>query len=184
MDKADLIGSTMDQRPWEEAEFIVEFGAFVGYTSVRLASRVVRTSARHCLLQSVSLEVDNVHQVVARHFLDISALSIRAEVWSGQVRDLIPRVADELGARSCAFAFLDHRGTRFHEDFAHLVQVGSPGAMAQVVADNVLNPGGPVFAWNFRGVEHAVEWTLTEYMSVDKEDWMAVIDAPRHQPYQ
>mmetsp|Transcript_10355 Transcript_10355/g.29265 ORF Transcript_10355/g.29265 Transcript_10355/m.29265 type:complete len:118 (+) Transcript_10355:296-649(+) len=114
--------------------------------------------------------------------LDISMLSAAAEVWSGQVRDLLPRAADELGARSCAFAFLDHRGTRFHEDFARFTQAGIPGATAQVVADNVLNPGGPVFAWNVQDAGHAVHWSLTEYMSSDKEDWMAALDAPRHWP--
>lgn len=125
-----------------------------------------------------SLEVDPVHQVLARRMLDLCGLACRGEVWGGQVRDTLPRLPEELGARACAFAFADHRGTRFHEDFAWLARVAAPGAGLQAVADNVLNPGGPIFAWALRSARRATAWSLPEFMSSDKEDWMAVSDAP------
>lgn len=175
MEKADVIEGALGQG-WAAAWVAVEFGAFVGYTSVRLASRLASESG---CLRSVSLEVDHIHQVVARHALHITRLSAHGEVWNGQVRDLLPRLLDETGSGSCGLAFLDHRGTRFHCDSALLAKLGSPGGASHVVADNVLNPGSPVFAWNVRRCSHASIWILMEFMSNEREDWMVVADVGR-----
>jgi len=145
----------------------------VGYTSVRLADRLSSGPGP----RSFSLEVDPVHRAVAGWLLDLCGLARWGEVWGGQVRDLLPRLAEELGAGCCSFAFADHRGTRFHEDFAGLARVGAPAAALQAVADNVLNPGGPVFAWGLRAAPYATAWSLREFMSPDREDWMAVLGA-------
>lgn len=183
MEKAALLESGLARRgrPWPEAGRVaVELGAFVGYTSVRLASRIgslvaATAAVPPALLRSVSLEVDHVHQVVARHLLDLGGLSAQGEVWSGQVRDLAPRVVDELGAWSAGLIFMDHRGTRFHEDLARLVAVRAPGSASDVIADNVLNPGAPVFAWSVCRDKSAAAWLLPEFMSQGREDWMVVI---------
>lgn len=174
MEKASLVQSALRRRPWHEAGYAVEYGAFVGYTSVRLASRLSDEAGP----RSFSLEVDPVHQALATRLLDLCGLLRWGEVWGGQVRDVLPRLAEELGARCCALAFADHRGTRFHEDFAGLARVGAPAVVMQAVADNVLNPGGPVFAWGLRFMPYATAWSLPEFLSPDKEDWMAVLDAP------
>eukprot|EP00811_Abedinium_folium_P036135 NODE_8872_length_1464_cov_2.460733.p1 GENE.NODE_8872_length_1464_cov_2.460733~~NODE_8872_length_1464_cov_2.460733.p1 ORF type:complete len:277 (-),score=67.91 NODE_8872_length_1464_cov_2.460733:74-904(-) len=183
-DKARVIEAALKRRrPWPEASFSLEFGAFIGYTSVRLASRIAyakteppaQWSRLAQRLHGVSLEVDSVHQLIARHLIDVCGLAISAEVWSGQVRDLLPRTTDELGAGSCFFAFMDHRGTRFHEDFAGLIHTCVQAHGIQGVADNVLNPGGPIFAWETRHAVHAVAWALPEFAAPSKEDWMAVV---------
>lgn len=173
MDKADLIEAVLS-RGWAQAWVAVEFGAFVGYTSIRLASRLASPSG---CLQSVSLEVDHIHQVVTRHVLHITRLSFIGEVWNGQVRDLLPRLLDETGSGACGFAFLDHRGTRFHTDSAQLAKLGSPAGASHLVADNVLNPGSPIFAWNVRRSSHASIWFLKEFMSEDRDDWMVILDS-------
>lgn len=173
MEKAELLESALLRHGRGEAGVAVEFGAFVGYTSVRLASLLSEQRAR---LRSVSLEVDHVHQAMSRHLLDIARLTPWGEVWNGQVRDLLPRIIDELGAQAAAFAFMDHRGTRFHADLAQLRKCSGQAAASHVVADNVLNPGAPVFAWNSRDMEHMTAWRLSEFMSHDREDWMVVVD--------
>jgi len=175
MDKAVLLECCLSRHLLADAGIAVEFGAFIGYTTVRLANRLYKEAANGACC--VSLEVDHVHQVVARHLLDLAGLTPRAEVWNGQVRDLSPRVVDEFGAGAAFFVFMDHRGTRFHEDLGRLVRVGAPATSGHVVADNVLNPGGPVFAWSTCGlVPRATAWVLLEFMSSDREDWMVVIE--------
>lgn len=173
MDKAALIEEVLTRRPCTGAQAAVEYGSFVGYTSVRLTNRL--RSGFHSL-RSVSLEVDHVHQAVSRRLLALTGLSPWGEIWNGQVRDLIPRVIDELGAQSAGFLFMDHRGTRFHEDLAHLCRVNGLASAGYIVADNVLNPGGPIFAWGIGRSHHSTVWSVTEFMSQDREDWMAVID--------
>lgn len=167
--------SALQRCPCHGSGFAAEFGTFVGYTAVRLAGWFASPGA---CPRSFSLEVDPVHQALSRRLLALAGLARRAEVWAGQVRDLLPRLVEELGIRSCVFTFADHRGTRFHEDFAGLARVCGPAVGLQAVADNVLNPGGPVFAWGLRTAAYARLWSLPEFLSPDKEDWMAVLDAP------
>jgi len=173
MDKAALIEEVLTRRPCTGSQAAVEYGSFVGYTSVRLTNRL---RCSFSSLRSVSLEVDNVHQAVSRHLLALAGLSAWGEIWNGQVRDLIPRLIDELGSRSAGFLFMDHRGTRFHEDSAHLGRVDGLASAGYIVADNVLNPGGPIFAWSVGRAPHSTVWSVTEFMSQDREDWMAVVD--------
>jgi len=176
LEKAALVETALEHHCWAESNLAVEFGAYVGYTSVRLARHLTNRRSIMSSPRTVSLEVDHVHQTVSRFLLDITQLTPWGEVWNGQVKDLLPRVADELGAHSVAFVFMDHRGTRFQEDLSQLVSSGTQGADTDVVADNVLNPGSPIFAWSTVGAEHIVAWSVTEYMSVDREDWMVVVD--------
>lgn len=173
MEKAALVESAFGHHSWVEGQVAVEFGAFVGYTSVRLAKYLSATS-RASACRSVSLEVDHVHQAIARLFLDVTCLSHLGEVWNGQVKDSLPRVLEELGEQAVAFTFMDHRGTRFHEDFAHIVRIGSPARSSPVVVDNVLNPGSPIFAWSTLRHGFMTAWVVTEFMSSNREDWMVV----------
>mmetsp|Transcript_31243 Transcript_31243/g.50192 ORF Transcript_31243/g.50192 Transcript_31243/m.50192 type:complete len:214 (+) Transcript_31243:471-1112(+) len=171
MEKAALLDSALQHHAWMEGHVAVEFGAFVGYTSVRLAAYHYDSPF---ICRSVSLEVDHVHQAIARLLLDVTKLSPCGEVWNGQVRDLVPRVLEEFGAQAVAFTFMDHRGTRFHDDFAHIVRSGSQALVSELVADNVLNPGSPVFAWNTLSNHLMTAWSLTEFMTNSREDWMVV----------
>jgi len=172
MDKARLLDSALARRKWQDAAASVEFGAFVGYTTLRLGSKATHGQGH----LSVSLEVDYIHQVMARCLVRLACLSFRAEVWSGQVRDTVPRVMDEMGMGAVPFVFMDHRGTRFHQDLARLVSTDALAATSLVVADNVLNPGSPVYAWNIHELAHIVAWFLLEFMSSNREDWMLVTD--------
>merc|ERR1712137_48066 len=144
-----------------------------GYTSVRLASHLA-SALEHSAVRCISLEVDQVHCAIAHHFVDLVGLSGWSEIWSGQVRDLIARTTDEFGSCASTFVFLDHRGTRFHTDFALAMRVGVLSVAMQDVADNVLNPGSPIFAWESHNTGYAIAWSLPEYVCSTKEDWMLV----------
>jgi len=152
---------------------LVEFGAFVGYTAVRLAGR----SLGQC--PTVSLEVVPLHSSVARRLLALASSPSSAEVWTGQARDLQPRMLECFGAACVDFAFLDHRGTRFHTELAQNEGLGSRRPTACFVADNSLKPGAPMLAWQGAARQKAScqawamsAWALAEYMADALEDWM------------
>eukprot|EP00746_Dinoflagellata_sp_MGD_P125375 gnl/MRDRNA2_/MRDRNA2_60132_c0_seq1.p1 gnl/MRDRNA2_/MRDRNA2_60132_c0~~gnl/MRDRNA2_/MRDRNA2_60132_c0_seq1.p1 ORF type:complete len:296 (-),score=49.55 gnl/MRDRNA2_/MRDRNA2_60132_c0_seq1:146-1033(-) len=159
----------------------LELGAFIGYTSTRL----VRIAAGIRGPSGISLEIDPVHKYFARHFIDVARLSAAAEVWCGQARDSIPRATEELGCGATGFTFVDHSGSRFHEDIARLAAVRIKLGGAKVVADNVLKPGVPFVVWHAASEEHqpaayplaarrGMLWSVCEFMHDRLEDWMLV----------
>jgi len=60
-DKADLVDSRLRARPCPERGVVVEFGAFVGYSCVRMAWR---SGGKTRIL---SVESDAIHVLIARH---------------------------------------------------------------------------------------------------------------------
>lgn len=159
----------------------VELGAFIGYTSARLA----RPSSGTRGPGGISVEIDPVHKYFARHFIDLARLSSTAEVWCGQAKDCIPRLAEEVGSRAAALAFVDHSGARFREDLVRLAAVRVRLADAQAVADNVLKPGVPLLVWHSASAalspaadescnRRGCMWSLREFMHDNLEDWMLV----------
>eukprot|EP00746_Dinoflagellata_sp_MGD_P154943 gnl/MRDRNA2_/MRDRNA2_85128_c0_seq5.p1 gnl/MRDRNA2_/MRDRNA2_85128_c0~~gnl/MRDRNA2_/MRDRNA2_85128_c0_seq5.p1 ORF type:complete len:423 (-),score=79.49 gnl/MRDRNA2_/MRDRNA2_85128_c0_seq5:6-1274(-) len=157
-----------------------EFGAYVGYSGLRFSGAMDSTpisSEGWCV---TSCEVEPLHVCIARHMISLGERSWLAEVLSGQVRDLLPRIAGDFGELSAGFAFMDHRGTRFHEDFGFLEVQGMLGCKMDVIADNVLHPGAPVFLWDETrpAVERvATVWSVPEFGEFTDtfiEDWMAL----------
>ncbi|CAJ1345566.1 unnamed protein product [Effrenium voratum] len=155
---------------------LVEFGAYVGYSAVRL-SRQLR---RNCL-SLVSLEVNPVHVCISRRLLDLARVSW-AEVKPGQAKDLVPKLIEELGERCAGLIFMDHRGTIFHQDLALLVRSRALAGQARLIADNTLNPGAPLFLWE-RFHSHCVtqSWALQEFLA-HHEDWTTTSAAAKHLP--
>lgn len=155
-----------------------EFGAFVGYTTLRLADRLRRSSQKARLQQVAlaSVEGDPVHAAVARCTVDLARASEFAELWIGQVRDALPLITERFGQHSCAFAFFDQSGTTFHADAALLESLGGLMRKARTVADNVLRPGAPVFLTRLHTnvLHRAVAWSLPEFLEEAEgvEDWM------------
>jgi len=151
---------------------LLELGAFVGYTAVRLghgSGAGVR-----------SIEVDMVAVCVARRLINLSRLASSVEVLAGCARHTLPRVVEEQGGASLALAFLDTCGSRFHEDASQLERMAVPAPSLSVVADNVLKPGAPLFAWmgtfgwsSVAGTASASFWAVPEFLQSDTEDWMA-----------
>ncbi|CAE8677030.1 unnamed protein product, partial [Polarella glacialis] len=98
--KGTLLNYALDHAKAAQGRVRMELGAYAW----DLAWRVL------------SLEVDPLHVCIARHMLNLGERSGLAEVRTGQVRDLLPKVVDDFGQLSVGLVFMDHRGTRFHEE--------------------------------------------------------------------
>ncbi|CAJ1377326.1 unnamed protein product [Effrenium voratum] len=143
--KASLIQAVLQRLSRGKAaafpgEVRLEMGAYVGFTTLRLAQGGL----------VLSLEVDPLHVCVARHLLNLGRRAHLAEVCSGQVRDLLPGVLESFGEAAAGLVFMDHRGTRFHEELRLLEATRLLAVPAQLLCDNVLHPGAPVFLWRER----------------------------------
>lgn len=173
--KAQLLDASLRRRRCWRSDACVELGTFVGYTAIRLARWVAGPAPAPG--RSVSLEVDAIHALLTRHHLSLARLMAAADVWIGQALDLVPRLAEELGAPSLGLAFMDHRGTKFHSDLARLERHGTLLPGFTHVCDNVLKPGAPLCLWLVahrpRGFV-ATSWSMNEFAHSNSEDWMLV----------
>lgn len=176
--KANLIEDALRSRPAQRhGEIALEFGVFVGYTTIRLGHRASEDNRGQDMVPLVvGLEVEPVHVCVARWMVDLAKLSRCVEVWAGMAHDLLLRVGDEFGQRSARLCFMDHRGTKFHEDLHRLERMPLLGPGAVVIADNVLKPSAPAFLWmtNKNPSFETTNWALGEFVQHDVEDWMVV----------
>lgn len=176
--KANLIESTLRSRPAKHPhEIALEFGVFVGYTTIRIGQRAAEDSrCRGISPLVIGLEVEPVHVCVARWMVDLARLSRTVEVWAGMAHDLLLRVGDEFGVRSTRLVFMDHRGTKFHDDLERLEQKSLLSPSACIIADNVLKPSAPLFLWvtNKSPTYDTTNWALGEFVQYYVEDWMVV----------
>mmetsp|Transcript_11048 Transcript_11048/g.31289 ORF Transcript_11048/g.31289 Transcript_11048/m.31289 type:complete len:284 (+) Transcript_11048:312-1163(+) len=176
--KGTLIDYVLDHAGAPRHRIRLELGAFVGYSGLRLAGALRPPPAAGAPpWRVVSLEVDPLHVCVARHMLHLGERSHAAEVRTGQVRDLIPRIADEAGGLSAGLLFMDHRGTRFHEELYLFERQAAPCPGMDTICDNVLHPGAPVFLWEETRPDTArtaIVWSVPEFGGEGCiEDWMA-----------
>mmetsp|Transcript_165685 Transcript_165685/g.318084 ORF Transcript_165685/g.318084 Transcript_165685/m.318084 type:complete len:394 (-) Transcript_165685:58-1239(-) len=176
--KANLIESALRSRPAKrDGEIALEFGVFVGYTTIRIGKRAVEERpSQDARPLVVGLEVEPVHVCVARWMVDLARLSRSVEVWAGMAHDTILRVGDEFGVRCTRLVFMDHRGTKFHDDLNRLEQKGLLAPGARIIADNVLKPSAPAFLWltNRSPSYETTNWALGEFVQYNVEDWMVV----------
>jgi len=178
-DKAVAIWDAFLRRRPASHEIAVEFGTLVGYTAVRLGAASRRdppAGARGSRV--VTMEVDVCHAAIARHVVDLAGLSGTVEVWTGQVRDLLPRLTEEFGCSSLGFVFMDQKGAAFHEDLTALEDAGMLGVAACVVAGNCLRSGASFFVWHVSNTSKysASIWRIPEFVQDDVEDWLAVCE--------
>jgi len=175
--KANLIEHALRLRPSRFGEVALECGVFVGYTTIRIGQRAVEDGIANAAKPLViGLEVEPVHACVARWMVDLAKLSCAVEVWAGMAHDLILRIGDEFGMRSTRLCFMDHRGTKFHEDLDRLERLGFFPPGARIIADNVLKPSAPAFLWvtNRSGSYDTTNWAVGEFVQHHVEDWMVV----------
>mmetsp|Transcript_50338 Transcript_50338/g.126792 ORF Transcript_50338/g.126792 Transcript_50338/m.126792 type:complete len:329 (-) Transcript_50338:66-1052(-) len=191
-DKSEILRHTMISRPMTEHKTMVEFGAFVGYTSCRMGRQVEIAYANgyedgsilfeDSRLQGApritTFEIDPIHACIARHVTDISRLSHITEVWIGQVKDLIPRLGEEFGELNINMVFMDQRGTTFHEDLSQLEELYLMFPGCRLVADNTLKPGSPVYNWHcwYSPSYETTNYSLHEFLESSIEDWQCVCD--------
>mmetsp|Transcript_84 Transcript_84/g.306 ORF Transcript_84/g.306 Transcript_84/m.306 type:complete len:274 (+) Transcript_84:483-1304(+) len=171
--KAELVDARLQSRPALGHGAVAEFGSFVGYSCVRMAWRAGGAA------RVLSLESDAVHVLLARHVVAVARRSAEAELLPGMAHDAVARLPEDWGGESVAFAFMDHRGTRFHAELAQLERLRALAPSARFLADNTLKPGAPELLWHFHRcpARHpATSWSLPEFISESCEDWMSSSD--------
>lgn len=171
--KAELVEQRLRDRPGPDRGIVAEFGAFVGYSCVRMAWKSGGQT------RVLSLESDCIHVFIARHVVIEAQCSAHVEIWPGMAHDSVRRLTDDWGTNAAVFAFMDHRGTRFHLELAHLQQLRALAPAAKFLADNTLKPGAPVNLWVFLHrpqKERAINWSVPEFVSNTCEDWMSAWD--------
>merc|ERR1719171_1994241 len=115
------------------------------------------------MLRVVSLELDPVHACIARHIIDLALLAAAAESAVGQAKDTVPGLPEALGCGGAGFAFMDQRGTAFHEDLRRLEGLRLPGARGALAADNVAKPGAPVYLWHLARGQGGAAYAATAW---------------------
>jgi len=168
--KAEIVEQRLRERPSPERGIVTEFGSFVGYSCVRM----YRCSSGETRI--LSLESDAIHVFIARHVVIEARCSQGVEIVPGMAHDSVRRLADDWGTNAAIFAFMDHRGTRFHVEWAHLQQLRAFAPAATFLADNTLKPGAPINLWQFLhrpSRECAINWSVPEFVSDSCEDWMS-----------
>jgi len=182
--KAQVIDAATQLRPLREHEVGVEMGCFVGYTATRLGWRLGGTGFFGAMLRLgvLSTELDAVHVCISRHHIDAARLSVAAEVWPGHIPWVTPRYVEEFGSQSIGFNFMDHKGTRFHEDLGDCRALEALAPFSRLLCDNVLKPGAPVHLWihhrSCDGLPSAAVWLLHEFLEPECEDWQSLRDEP------
>jgi len=185
--KADVVDDAVAKRPLGRSEVCVEMGCFVGYTAIRLGWRFweqAREEERRPMRHSgvLSTEFDAIHICVARRHLDAAHLATIAEVWPGHIPWITPRYVEQFGWRGVGFTFMDHKGTRFHQDFDDCRASCLWGPRSRLLCDNVLKPGAPEHLWRHHRASSAAAsvWLLHEFMEPEAEDWQSLYDEPPH----
>jgi len=114
-----------------------------------------------------------VHVCLSRHTIELARIGCATEVWAGHVPAITPRLTEDFGARASAFKFMDHRGTRFHEDRRDFRALRLYPPQACVICDNVVHPGAPEFLWSERADPSHRCYSLQEFAQQDLEDWQS-----------
>lgn len=182
--KAEVIDASVFARPLANHEVGVEMGCFVGYTAVRLGWRLGSESLWGASLRLgvLSTELEVVHVCIGRHHIDAARLSVAAEVLPGHIPWATPRYIEQFGGSGVGFTFMDHKGTRFHEDLGECKASQILAPWSRLLCDNVLKPGAPDHLWIHHRSSHcppsAVVWLLHEFLEPDTEDWQSLRDDP------
>lgn len=173
--KAEVITSSMAQHAPHEGRAAVELGCFVGYTATRLASCCEAELPPPAV---VSCEFEVIHVCVSRYALACARIG-SAEVWAGHLPWISPRIAEQLGEAAVSFTFMDHKGTRFHEDRRHFDALGLYAPNSCVLCDNVVHPGAPEYLWAERLRPLHRCFALQEFAQTEAlEDWQSFLQDP------
>jgi predicted O-methyltransferase YrrM len=116
----------------QQARRILELGTLGGYSTIWLA-RALPADGR-----LITLEVNALHAEIARANLARAGVADRVEVWLGDARDSLRRLATE-GTQPFDFVFIDADKPGYPEYLALVLPLVHPGSL--IVADNVVREG-------------------------------------------
>lgn len=176
-----LKGKTSDVAP----SVIVEFGTFLGYSAVRMASVVGRGS------RIITMESDPEVACLAMNFVEFSGVDADIDIRIGPCEDVVPRLRDTVGARSVGLVYMDHNQMTYHEDVAQLIDHDLLSQGSLLVASQLLKPGAPMLLWYLRQAELAGRLVgPPEFISTPDcgcpmmEDWVVVAELRAAGPWQ
>jgi len=154
---------------------VLEYGAYVGYTSSRMALYLRPWGG-----QIITMEMDPVHVCITRNIVLLEGLEDQIAVQIGHSDEAVPALREKCGKSFFDMVFMDQRSTRFHGDLGTLekLEMLRPGCC--VVADNVLKPGAPRWLWRITmGSGYSSDIvSVREFGSAETEDWMTVTFLP------
>lgn len=182
--KALVIDAATSTRPLSAHEIGIEMGCFVGYTAIRLGWRLGGQGFWGASMRTgvLSTELEAVHVCIARHHIDGARMSCAAEVWPGHIPWVTPRYVEQFGMSGAGFIFMDHKGTRFHDDLGDCSALRILAPRSRLLCDNVLKPGAPSHLWIHHRApvchRSAVVWSLHEFLEPECEDWQSLRDEP------
>ncbi|KAL2629572.1 hypothetical protein R1flu_014258 [Riccia fluitans] len=138
-DKGQLLDKAIaDRKP----KIILELGAYVGYSAVRISSQLDEGS------KLISLEMCPENASITRQVVDHAGLSDKVTVVEGILTDKveeIKRMLQELNAETFDFVFIDHDKRYYLSDYLLLKENGLVGKGTVLFADNMKIPGSPPY---------------------------------------
>lgn len=154
------------EKSLQAGDRIVEFGCYVGYSSLVMARQLRRLGGQGSV---TTIEVDAATAYVARAMISFAGAEGEVQVRVGCASDWV--ATGQLGMID--FLLLDHRGTIYHEDLYAAEPLLSPAG--RVFADNVLYPGAPLFLHYLDVKQYKIEiHELKEFLREDLDDWVVI----------
>lgn len=118
-------------------KIVLEVGAYIGYSAVRIASILPSNS------RLISVELSSTHINYARQMVDYAGLSDKVTFVEGTVTTSLKLFLLHENIQSFDFIFLDHSKGYYLSDLKYLLNEKYIQPGATIVADNVLLPGAP-----------------------------------------
>jgi len=150
---------------------IVEFGCYVGYSSLVMARRLRQLGGQGSV---TTCEVDAANAYIARGVIAFAGAEGEVQVRVGCASDWV--ATGQLG--EIDVLLMDHRGTIYHDDLHATEPSLSP--QARIFADNVLYPGAPLFLnyIDVQGYDIKI-YELKEFKRPDLDDWVVICTPPK-----
>jgi catechol O-methyltransferase len=169
-EKGAILDAVIDR---ERPGTVLELGAYVGYSALRIASRLAAGG------RLVSIELMEANAAIARRIVQHAGLTDRVTFVVGHLGDAGSTLAHltercGLGPGGVDVVFIDHAKDAYLPDLRRLLAAGllHPGSV--VVADNVRYPGAPEYR-TYMEAEEGRTWRTTahethaEYQSIIKD---------------
>jgi len=156
--KASLLQGTL-----LPGDCIVEFGTYMGYSAMLMASRLRELGGGGCIQ---SCDVNALTWPFANELISWAMVT-------GEVQLRVGCAADWLASARLGridVLLLDHRSTVYQDDLRAAESHLAPGA--RVLADNVLLPGAPLFLAHVADGYDVTIHEVPEFMQPELEDWI------------
>lgn len=150
----------------------IEFGAYVGYSAVALASALRDFNKGH-KVRYISLEMNPVYAAITASFAELAGLKDVVEVHVAPAGDSLKRMLRDGGLKEgeADFMLVDHWQSAYLPDLKLCEQLNVFKKGTIIVADNVIYPGAPDYlAYVTKGIAERSSEGL-RYETITTEDF-------------